>query len=140
MGRSLRLANELRRLVSRLERTEGRFLDQHGLTPPQWAVLLGLASLGEAPISAIGEISDITKGTLTGVIARLEKAGLLSVRASRRDGRSRVAALTADGKTLVEELREPHARLFHRQFRGIARSELREFLRLLRRRQLRHTG
>lgn len=137
MPRSLRLANELRRLVSRLERAEGRFLNQHGLTPPQWAVLLTLADNGESPISKVGAATDITKGTLTGVISRLATAGLISTRPSRRDGRSRLAALTDTGAQTVDGLRAQHGQLIHHEFRGLPRTQLRDVTRLLQRRHRR---
>lgn len=138
MGRSTRLASELRRLIKGLERAEGRFLKPHGLTGPQWAVLTSLAETGEMAISQLGAETDITKGTLTGVVTRLERAGLLTLRPSQKDGRSRVAALTEQGGELVERLREPHLRLVRRLFRGLPRHDLRRLTRHLRRRQRRH--
>lgn len=140
MPRSLTLANDLRRLVSRLERAEGRFLSPHSLTPPQWAVLQTLANKGESPISKVGTATDITKGTLTGVIRRLEKAKLISTRPSRRDGRSRVAVLTDAGSEIVDRLQAPHAKLIRHEFRGLPRNRLRELTRLLRRRHRRKDG
>jgi DNA-binding MarR family transcriptional regulator len=56
----------------------------------------------------LGEETLITKGTLTGVISRLEDKGLVQRVASETDGRSQIVRLTAEGKALYERTFPEH--------------------------------
>lgn len=56
----------------------------------------------------LGSRALITKGTLTGVLDRLEQKGLVTREASRDDRRSIVVHLTGDGRTLFSQLSELH--------------------------------
>ena len=56
----------------------------------------------------LGEKTLITKGTMTGVLDRLEQKGLLSRRASPDDGRSWVTRLTRKGQALFDDIFPAH--------------------------------
>jgi DNA-binding MarR family transcriptional regulator len=56
----------------------------------------------------LGEETLITKGTLTGVITRLEDKGLVQRVASETDGRSQIVRLTAEGEVLYERTFPEH--------------------------------
>jgi len=67
---------------------------------------------------ALGEQTLITKGTLTGVVDRLEMRGVIERRASRTDGRSTVVALTDAGRRLFEKVFPEHVAYCARAFSG----------------------
>jgi len=64
----------------------------------------------------LGEKTLITKGTLTGVISRLEDKGLVQRVASETDGRSQIIRLTAAGKDLFERTYPEHLLFINRLF------------------------
>jgi MarR family transcriptional regulator, 2-MHQ and catechol-resistance regulon repressor len=73
---------------------------QQGLTPSQFDVV---ATLGNTPGMACGELSQrtlVTKGTLTGVLDRLEEKGIVERVPSRKDRRSIHVRLTPKGEGL----------------------------------------
>lgn len=71
-----------------------------GVTYPQYLVLLVLWERGTSSVSAISEHLDLDSGTLSPLVRRLEKAGLV-VRTRRVDDeRSVEVSLTQDGYAL----------------------------------------
>ena len=75
-----------------------------GLTGPQFDII---ATLGNTPGMTCGELGEktlITKGTLTGVLDRLEGKGLLVRVVSKEDRRSFTVKLTRQGQTCFESV------------------------------------
>jgi len=68
-----------------------------------------------------GEKTLITKGTLTGVISRLEDKGRGLRVGAQTDGRSQVIRLTAEGEALYEHTVPEHLLYIGRLFNGYAR-------------------
>ncbi len=79
-----------------------RHLRTLGLTTSQADVLFTLGNQRPMTFKEIGANTLITKGTLTGVVDRLEKNGLVQRLSSSEDRRSIRVALTAAGTTLFE--------------------------------------
>jgi DNA-binding MarR family transcriptional regulator len=71
-----------------------------GVTPSQYAVLKVLWEQNGQSGAAIGDRLVIDSATMTGVIDRLEAAGLLKRRYGSEDRRVRLLFLTARGKSL----------------------------------------
>src|SRR3989442_13232429 len=75
-----------------------------GLTPSQFDVI---ATLGETEGMTCKELSEktlVTKGTLTGVLDRLEKKGLIERVPSREDRRGTLIPLTPKGAARFREV------------------------------------
>lgn len=72
------------------------------LTVPQADVLFTLGNTDGLTLGEIGEKTLITKGTLTGVIDRLEKKGLIARVPCPVDRRCTRASLTAKGKRVFD--------------------------------------
>ena len=72
------------------------------LTLPQFDVIITLGGTSGLPYKTLGEKTLITKGTLTGVINRLEDKGLIQRVASKTDGRSQIIRLTEAGNALFK--------------------------------------
>ncbi|WP_089157370.1 MarR family winged helix-turn-helix transcriptional regulator [Micromonospora sp. NBS 11-29] len=83
-------------------------LDEHGLTYPQYLVLLVLWERGdEAPtVSALGARLRLDSGTLSPLLKRLEAAGLVARSRSAADERRVEVRLTARGRALRERMDE----------------------------------
>lgn len=79
------------------------YLDEISLTYPQYLVMLVLWENGEMNISKIGEYLHLDNGTLTPLLKRMEKNGLLSRNRSMDDERVVLINLTEDGKMLKEQ-------------------------------------
>lgn len=91
-----------------------------GLTPPQFDILttlVGIAAHQMTPKELV-EQTWITKGTLTGVIDRLEAKGLVERLPSAVDGRSQIIALTGKGKKLIDKILPAHLAYIGRIFTG----------------------
>jgi DNA-binding MarR family transcriptional regulator len=86
------------------------------LTLPQFDVIITLGNTPGMPYKKLGEETLITKGTLTGVISRLEDKGLVQRVASETDGRSQIIRLTEAGNALFERTFPEHLQFINRLF------------------------
>ena len=73
-----------------------------GLTAPQFEIISAIGIHGELTLSALSRKTMITKGTLTGIMDRLEAKELVERVASPEDRRSFFARLTASGRALFD--------------------------------------
>lgn len=76
------------------------FLDQLGLTYPQYLVMLVLWEHKEQTVNQIGEKLRLDSGTLTPLLKRLEQKGIVSRSRSTRDERVVNITLTEVGEEL----------------------------------------
>lgn len=73
-----------------------------GLTPSQARVIFALGGTDGMTCKDIGDITLITKGTLTGVVDRLEEKGLVERWSVEGDGRKTIVALTRNGEKVYD--------------------------------------
>ncbi|MFE9690003.1 MarR family winged helix-turn-helix transcriptional regulator [Micromonospora sp. NPDC005806] len=98
-------------------------LDEHGLTYPQYLVLLVLWERGDAAtVSELGNRLRLDSGTLSPLLKRLESAGLLVRARSARDERRVEVSLTEQGRALRERMDEVPRRVARAT--GLAEAEL----------------
>ncbi|RZM82965.1 MarR family transcriptional regulator [Leptolyngbya iicbica LK] len=106
------------------------FVRQYDLTPAQFDVV---ATLGNTPGMTMGEIGEktlITKGTLTGVVDRLEKKELVTREVPPENRRSVVVRLTPKGQQVFETVFPAHVDDIHQHLSSLDASEL-ELLQVL---------
>lgn len=86
-------------LNSVMERTGNRVLEEHGLTMPQWLALGCISHAGGEGIShsQIGQRLMLSKAPITGIVDRLERAGLVERKSDARDRRVSLALATPQG-------------------------------------------
>lgn len=101
-----------------------RHLRGLGLTPAQFSVLSALASTPVLSCKALSERTGITKGSLTGIVDRLEQGGLAQRITSREDRRSHLVHLTDEGRATFERVAGKHFAHLQQAFEGIDRDEL----------------
>jgi DNA-binding MarR family transcriptional regulator len=82
------------------ERFSGESVRQTGLTHAQFDIIATLGNTPGMSYKELGERTLITKGTLTGVIERLEQKGLVARERSSDDKRSFFVRLTPAGDEL----------------------------------------
>lgn len=92
----------LRRIMRAVDLHSRRLLDDHGLTAPQLAVLRELERAGPSSPAALASAVHLARGTLTGILARLERRGLAAREPSPVDRRSVVISLTDLGRGVLE--------------------------------------
>ena len=76
----------------------------HGLSDPQWRVLRVLGELGTVETGRVAREAFILGPSLTGVLARMERDGLVRRERDPADQRRSVVAATAKGLKIVEKL------------------------------------
>lgn len=99
---------ELARCYQAFQRVSDAHIRRFGLTPPQFDVVVTLGNTDGMPFKDLGGGTLISKGTLTGVVDRLEIRGLVERFACPHDGRSTMVRLTPAGDRVFHEVFEPH--------------------------------
>lgn len=104
----LRTARALFETYAQITAIDNRHVESLGLTPAQFDVL---ATLGDTPgmtCKQLGEGTLITKGTLTGVLDRLEAKGLVHRSRGQADSRQVFVSLTPEGEAVFKATFQPH--------------------------------
>ena len=97
-----------------------------GLTPPQFDVICTLGNTQGMPLCKLAEKTLITKGTLTGVIDRLEDKGLLKRVVPPENRRSFIAVLTPEGEKVFNSAFPAHTEYLGKRLDKFSAEELDE--------------
>ena len=81
-------------------------LSEHGLTYPQYLVLLVLWEKDARPVNDIAKRLYLETNTVTPLIQRMEKAGILTRNKGTKDARQMIVKLTKKGRGLQDKLTE----------------------------------
>jgi DNA-binding MarR family transcriptional regulator len=81
-------------------------LSKHGLTYPQYLVLLVLWEKDGQPVNDIAKRLYLETNTVTPLIQRMEKEGILTRTKGTKDARQMIVTLTKKGKQLQDQLAE----------------------------------
>ena len=79
-------------------------LSEQGLTYPQYLVLLVLWEKDEQPVNDIAKRLLLETNTVTPLLQRMEKVGILTRAKGKKDARQIIVSLTQKGKDLQEKL------------------------------------
>lgn len=79
------------------------FLSKLGITYPQYLVLLVLWEKDEQPVNDLAKRLHLETNTVTPLLQRMEKEGLVSRRKGKEDGRQVLVSLTDQGRALEQE-------------------------------------
>ena len=115
---------QLIRCTQAFERFSGAHVKKMGLTESQFDVIATLGNTQGMTCKEIGERTLITKGTLTGVLDRMEARGLVSRRSDADDARRTHIALTRKGNALFDDAFPAHMLHLQRAFDHIPAREL----------------
>ncbi len=81
-------------------------LSEHGLTYPQYLVLLALWEKDAQPVNDIAKRLFLETNTVTPLLQRMEKEGMLIRKKGEKDARQMIVSLTGKGKALQRKLAE----------------------------------
>ena len=129
------LMNELAKAHHRFSLYDAEIhrLSGSGLTAPQAKVIFSLGNTEGKPCSEITEETLITKGTLTGVIDRLEEKGLVQRWGDTEDGRKIIVALTRLGERVFQREYPRYIKALKPRFEALSEREQAQATSLLQR-------
>ena len=110
---------------------EGLRKSGSGLTPSQARVIFTLGGTEGMTCKDIGDLTLITKGTLTGVVDRLEEKGLVERWSVEGDGRKTIVALSRRGERVYEKEFPRHVEFLKSKFDNLSASDRNRAARLL---------
>ncbi|WP_025917003.1 MarR family winged helix-turn-helix transcriptional regulator [Herminiimonas sp. CN] len=118
--RSLRLLSEC---YHSFEQMSGADIRKTGLTQAQFDIIVTLGNTAGMTFKELGRKTLITKGTLTGVIDRLETRQLVRRISGREDRRNTIVQLTAAGERTFEQVFDPHIQFCKQPFSGYTETD-----------------
>jgi DNA-binding MarR family transcriptional regulator len=102
-----RVIAALRRIVRAIELHSRQLVERFGVTGPQLVTLQEAARLGRTPVSSLAKTVHVSHPTMTGILDRLEKRGLV-IRARDDNDRRRVSVMvTGRGHEILEATPSP---------------------------------
>lgn len=105
MGASLSIEDQIvaaiRRIMRAVDLHSRHLAEEHGLTGPQLATLQAAARLGEASTGTLARAVHLSGPTVTGILDRLAKRGLVGRTRSGQDRRSVTITLTRSGQEVL---------------------------------------
>jgi DNA-binding MarR family transcriptional regulator len=127
---------ELLRTLGLLERVMQPYFARFGISGSQWGVLRNLhrAAQEGQPGLRLTDLSErllLRPPSVSGVVDRLERAGLVIRLGSPTDLRAKQVALTAEGRQLVEQVLAVHGKQIHTVLAGLSPREQGELYHLL---------
>ena len=120
----LPLLRELVRSYQAFENFSAPHIKSMNLTSPQFDVIATLANQAPMTCKTLGEKTLITKGTLTGILDRLEIKGIVERKANEEDGRSQKIMLTLSGLEIFEQAFPNHMQHLEKAFNQLSPQEM----------------
>jgi MarR family transcriptional regulator, 2-MHQ and catechol-resistance regulon repressor len=97
-----------------------------GLTPPQFDVICTLGNTPGMFMNQLAEKTLVTKGTLTGIVDRLEQKGLVRREVPPENRRCFLIVLTPEGEELFDKIFPKHIAYLKQRFDRLTPTELSE--------------
>lgn len=109
----------LRRIMRAADLHSQKLMKESGLTAPQLLVMQAIEKEGCPSTSTLARHIAVSQATMTRIVDRLERAGLVRRDKSKTDKRVVNISLTAAGRTKLETAPEPLQAEFLREFRKL---------------------
>jgi MarR family 2-MHQ and catechol resistance regulon transcriptional repressor len=122
---------ELVRCYQAFEQLSNRHIRSMDLTPAQFDIVATLGNTQGMSCRELGEKTLITKGTLTGVLDRMESRGLIKRQITSEDRRSINVQLSPAGEALFEDVFSRHLEYIRPFFSAMPEQQLTEISQLL---------
>lgn len=114
-----------------LSRHAARSIEPSGLGFSDFAVLEVLLSKGPQKVNDIGRRVDLTSGSITTAVDRLERRGLVVRELDDADRRSRIVRLTPAGRARIGEVFAQHEAALEAASSGLTKAERKSLIELL---------
>ncbi|EDL65088.1 MarR family winged helix-turn-helix transcriptional regulator [Bacillus sp. SG-1] len=130
---SLKLFIVLSRAYKAINEDVQVFIQNNGLNMTEFAVLELLYHKGDQPLQQIGGKILLASGSITYVVDKLEKKGLIRRAACPNDRRVTYAQITEEGKEFIGELFPRHEEQIHKLMSVLDNDEKETAIELLKR-------
>jgi MarR family transcriptional regulator, 2-MHQ and catechol-resistance regulon repressor len=104
-----------------------------GLCDSDFRVLKALLQKSPQPVNVLGAHIDLTTGSITTAIDRLESRWLAVRKLDPNDKRVRLVELTSKGRRIIERASIEHERYMEKAFRSLSRGQRLQLVKLLER-------
>ncbi|WP_088067923.1 MarR family winged helix-turn-helix transcriptional regulator [Gottfriedia luciferensis] len=128
---SLKLFIVLSRAHRKINDSANKSIASFNLNPTEFAVLELLYHKGNQPLQHIGEKILIASGSITYVVDKLEKKGLVVRNPCIADRRVIYAEITECGNELMKEIFPAHEKFLHEQMSDLSNEEKKFLIHLL---------
>ncbi len=109
----------LRRITRAIDLHSRRLVQDYSLTGPQLLILQMISKQDEAPIGNLAQQVNLSNATVTGIIDRLEKRGLVERVRGVRDRRQVIVRGTEKGREILAEAPPPLQEEFVRALKSL---------------------
>jgi len=109
----------LRRIIRAVDLRSRKLVKESGLTAPQLVVLMALQRNGAMTAGAIARTASLSQPTITPILERLQRAGLIERTRNETDKRKWRVELTQAGESAVLQAPELLHRGFLKAFRAL---------------------
>jgi homoprotocatechuate degradation regulator HpaR len=106
-------------------------LRKHGLTDQQWRVLRVLAEAGECDVSTIAQGAFLLGPSLSGVLSRMERDGLIVRAMDAQDARRQLVRASVKGKRMAARLAQSIEAHYQSMEEALGTQDLQQLYRLL---------
>jgi DNA-binding MarR family transcriptional regulator len=93
----------LRKIIQAIDTNSKKLVKRVGLTGPQLVILQEITRMGEVTAGEIAQAVSLSQATVTGILERMEKRGLLARRRSERDKRRIMVRITRNGQQVLDD-------------------------------------
>ena len=93
----------IRKIIQSIDLNSRSLVKRVGLTGPQLVILREVADSGEVSVGKVARAISLSQGTVTDIVERMEKRGLVVRRRSDYDRRRVLVHATEAGKQLLEK-------------------------------------
>ncbi|MBV6683036.1 MarR family transcriptional regulator [Bacillus sp. JRC01] len=128
---SLKLFIVLSRAFKAINEEINKHIQENGLNPTEFAVLELLYHKGDQPLQQIGGKILLASGSITYVVDKLEKKGLLNRVACPNDRRVTYAQISEDGRVMIDRIFPDHENRIHELMSTLTPDEKEEAIELL---------
>lgn len=128
-----RVIAALRRIIRAIDVHSRHLMERFGVTGPQLMALQELARLGQVPVGVLARNVHVSHPTMTGILDRLEKRGLVQRIRDNHDRRRMTAAATKEGLKVLEAAPSPLQDRFRSEFSRLEEWEQTQMLATLQR-------
>lgn len=125
------LIKELALTYQAFEDYSSRHIKKLGLTETQFDILATLGNQPPMTCKELGEKTLILKGTMTGVLERLELKGLIEKIVNTEDARSYKIKLSKNGEKLFKKVFPEHLSFLEKAFEKLNKKQMSESVLML---------
>ena len=117
--RSLKLMTVLMRAFHSLEQAVKADIERYGLNTTEFGTLEVLYHKGELPIQMVCDKMLMANSSMTYVVDKLEKRGLIGRKRDREDGRVTLIGLTEEGRQFFASIFPTHVETLNNVFKDL---------------------